>query len=124
MDIRALVILRAPPVLRRDATGALDCADFRVGERAEPPAQGWANELVARWRGPGVESFCAINAAELKPGRPLTVHMDRLRLNPQLNTIVGHVTQMELAPLPPSWKRHAERTATGANTTPHEEPTP
>ncbi|MDF3822372.1 hypothetical protein P3G55_20895 [Leptospira sp. 96542] len=119
MDARGTFILRTLPVLRRDAVGALICADFKVGEPARAPAKGWTNELVARWKGPGVESYCAIHGADLRPGRALHITLDRFRYDEQLQSIVGHVTELDLAALPPSWKRHEDHQASTEIETTH-----
>ncbi|MDF3822573.1 hypothetical protein P3G55_21915 [Leptospira sp. 96542] len=121
MDAHGTFILRTPPVMRRDATGALICADFKVGEPARAPTQGWTNEFVARWKGPGVESFCAIHADELRAGRGLRIDFDRVRHDELLQTLVVRVTALDLAPLAPSWKKHAA-TIDGARN--HDTPEP
>lgn len=81
------------------------------------------NELLAVWRGAEADRFWALHFPELKPGRGLDLELDRMRWDGR--EWRAHVTACRLAPMPPSWIKHEQATATAeAGTTEPPPPQP
>lgn len=79
-----------------------------VVERAQDREGRWIsiNEMLAAWKGEAALAFFDTHPADLVPGRGLHLELDRLR--GEDGAWRANVTSLSLAPLPPSWQRHAD----------------
>lgn len=68
-----------------------------------------AGDLCAQWLGAAAIKFLKDHHDELKPGRSLDLEVYAVK--PVDSELRGHVKSCELAPLPPSWVKHAEKTS-------------
>lgn len=68
--------------------------------------------ITAQWLGPAAADFFDHHQAELAPGRCLDLEIYHVRsVNAELR---ARVQTCQLAPLPPSWIKHAEKQAQNA----------
>ncbi|MFC5524044.1 hypothetical protein [Polaromonas jejuensis] len=75
------------------------------------------NGITAQWLGPEAVDFLDHHQAELVPGRCLELEVYHLRpVNAELR---ARVKSCQLAPLPPSWIKHAEKAGHPITTTEH-----
>ena len=72
--------------------------------------------ITAQWLGTEAVAFFDHNTAELTPGRCLDLEIYHLR--PAGTELRARIKTCRLAPLPPSWIKHAEKTGHPLMTTP------
>ncbi|HYF16310.1 MAG TPA: hypothetical protein VEA40_00475 [Ramlibacter sp.] len=99
MQATGLFFLRMNPSRRVTPAGEFVGIELPVVERDPRDPKVYLNTLTARWPGPEAEKFYSQHEAELKPGRPLNLTLDRLRGDPVYGW-VATVSHCELAPLP------------------------
>lgn len=68
--------------------------------------------LRARWLGEPAERFLHEHQAELRPGRALDVALYNIRSRD--NETRAYIAALQLAPLPPSWRKHLDNTNANA----------
>jgi hypothetical protein len=66
-----------------------------------------AGDLCVRWLGTDAVQFLKDHHEELKPGRALDIEIYGVKAAE--SELRGHVKRCDLAPLPPSWVKHAEK---------------
>ncbi len=66
-------------------------------------------DLSGQWLGKEATQFFKDHHDELKPGRP--VDLEIFAVKPVNSELRGHVKTCRLAPLSPSWVKHAEKVA-------------
>jgi hypothetical protein len=72
-----------------------------------------AGDFCAQWLGADAIQFLKDHHDELKPGRALDLEVYSVK--PVNSEHRGHVKTCQLAPLPPSWVKHAEKANTAAS---------
>ena len=77
----------------------------------------FAEVIEAVWIGPDAVAFHEQHQTDLIAGRSLDLEIDRFVAH--ADTLVARVKSCTLAPLPPSWIKHAEQTRHDPLTTNH-----
>jgi hypothetical protein len=67
----------------------------------------FAEVIEGVWIGPAAVAFLEQHQTELVAGRGLDLEIDRFVA--QADAVVARIKSCQLAPLPPSWIKHAER---------------
>lgn len=98
---------------------AVSCVD-REGERGmvlalRDTAGILHGDITAHWLGAEAAAFLDRHTAELTPGRCLDLELYHLR--PAGAELRARIKTCQLAPLAPSWVKHAEKTGHPATTT-------
>ena len=108
MKATGLFFLRTRAYTQRGADGALRVL-LPVHERVKNAEGNWITEntLLATITGEQATAFWNRHFHELVAGRGLELELDRLRARPN-GEWQALVTSATLAPLPPSWQKHAE----------------
>lgn len=88
-------------------TGASLDAQRGVILRGRDTSGQLSGDFAAQWLGTEAIDFLKHHHDELKPGRSLDLEVYGVKpFNAELR---GHVKSCQLAPLPPSWVKHAEK---------------